>query len=175
MQAVTSGDSLIAVKSFRLYCRPKPRMPDRFVSDYSTEERDRFQIEFRPLGERYRRHQSGAMLFAIAFVVGWALCILFGKTHSAPWLLSGIAFLALMGCLGLAPVLDCPACGNALDEAFGGYCPECGSKSLLPQSASRIPVCSACGRELRRRRRGGRCYAVRACTHCGMPLDSRGL
>jgi hypothetical protein len=44
---------------------------------------------------------------------------------------------------------------------------------LQPGGFLRSPHCKACGKSLRRGR--GRHYKIRACTHCGLMLDARGL
>jgi DNA-directed RNA polymerase subunit RPC12/RpoP len=70
--------------------------------------------------------------------------------------------------------LVCPACSNDVERGeLGPYCPTCGSRSLSAGGRWKAPRCAACGKRLRRGRY--RYYKVRACTHCGLLLDERGL
>ena len=68
---------------------------------------------------------------------------------------------------------DCPACHTKLDAGFGAFCPECSSRSLQCDRWFRSPRCDACGKSMRGGK--GRNYKIRACTHCGVMLDERGL
>ena len=60
-----------------------------------------------------------------------------------------------------------------IDQIIGPYCPECGAKALQ-RDWFRMPSCSSCGKEMRRGK-GGRRYGIRNCTHCGVPLDKKGI
>jgi hypothetical protein len=96
--------------------------------------------------------------------------------------------------------LECPACQNFLDYQcaqcgtrgpLGPYCPECGGKTLTPQSqiydCHKFPIasadCASCKRHLGGRHRQGFCFSrivydafvVRYCTHCGVHLDDEGF
>jgi hypothetical protein len=73
----------------------------------------------------------------------------------------------------LSPVPNCPACHNALDQGLGDYCPECGARHASAWRLVHAPSCLSCGKIISRRR--GRQYKIRACTHCGVPLDDKGL
>lgn len=70
--------------------------------------------------------------------------------------------------------LECPAChGNLVSRQLGSYCPECGVGGLKPGGWFTSPHCNACDKTLRRGK--SRQYRIRACTHCGLVLDERGL
>jgi hypothetical protein len=160
------------MKSFRLFSEtPKP--PQRYASEFPPEELSRLRDIFRPAATRYRRYMRVAyMVIGISFA-----CILCGTVLSKtlfPWL-GGFFFcwLTLLFVAFLSPIPGCPACHNRLGEGFGAFCPECGARALQPGSWFRAPQCSSCGRAMRRGKSRG--YSIRACTHCGVMLDERGL
>ena len=164
-----------ALKSFRLYLHYPVVAPVRVVSDYQPEELEQFRAEFRPVAERHRRLARRAyIVVAVAFasIVG---CWIFPKFFS--WLMMSFAacWLALMIIAFLTARPECPACHNVLDEVFGPYCPEWGAKALQHGGWLRLPSCSWCEKEMRRGKGGRRLYKIRACTHCGVPLDKKGI
>lgn len=132
-----------------------------------------FCEEFRPVSERYRRLQR----IAIALVALAASCFICYKLcpafHSWPMIGFFICFLSATLLMSLLPVLSCPACRNALDQGGGIYCSECGASALQPSGWFRAPWCSSCGKTMLRRK--GRLYKIRACRHCGVPLDEEGI
>ncbi len=161
---------LRVVKSFRLYSEtPKP--PQRYASEFAADELSRLRESFRPLAERYRRHMRTAY---IVLGVSFAF-LLSGFFLTKAWLIGGFftCWLTLLCFAFLSPVPDCPACHNRLDRGFGAFCPECGARALQSGSWLGAPQCSSCGRAMRRGKSRG--YSIRACTHCGVMLDERGL
>jgi hypothetical protein len=163
----------LAMRSFRLSSETL-MPPQRYASDFSAEELSHFREIFRPLAERYRRHlRTACIVLGLSFA-----CILFGFVMPKtlfPWFLGGffICWLTLLLLISLSPVPDCPSCHNRLDRGFGAYCPECGARALHPGGWLRAGQCSSCGRAMRRGK--SRSYRIRACTHCGVMLDERGL
>jgi len=163
------------MKSFRLYRRPFVP-PERVVSEYSPEELADFWAAFQPLADRCRR--CVRILLGL-MALGWA-CVLSNVVlpkSCLPWSVCGflaciLAMLFVDTILG--PELICPACHNFLDKkTFGPYCPECGAKGLEPVGWFCQASCSSCGRRFRRGK--GRGIRIRACTHCGVWLDERGV
>jgi rRNA maturation endonuclease Nob1 len=67
--------------------------------------------------------------------------------------------------------LHCPACQKSLTKDYGGYCSECGSRSLERGSVGFAARCTACGTgwkapdTLNSR--------LHFCTHCGVLLIER--
>jgi len=163
------------MKSFHVYLEPPAAVPERYVSDYPSDEQSRFRERFRPLAERYRRYRRVATW---AMWPGFAFGLLFLARPSPPnpWIL-GPCLVSLAVCGGIAalsPLPKCPACHNRLDQGFGEFCPECGAQALERAKWLCNPKCAACARTMSRRK-SGRHYRIRACTHCGVMLDENGL
>jgi hypothetical protein len=164
------------LKSFRLYIREPVVSPPRLSADLSPEERERLKESFRPIAERHRRSRriagylvaGGIALLLLGYVLPTAR---FGST----WGLVGflICLVTAFSVTLLTPALTCPACANELRAGLDQFCPECGVRGLAPASWFRVPHCSACGRDLGRRKTHR--YEIRACTHCGLWLDDEGL
>ena len=161
------------MKSFRLYLKHRVVPPIRVVADYQPEELARLRAEFQPAVQRYRRCMRIAYICMANFVV----CVLLGITIPVcrSWYVVGSlsSWLTLMFIAILSPVPDCPACHNALDRGVGAYCPECGDHALQRGNWFQTPWCSSCGKKLTRGK--ARHYTIRACTHCGVPLDDKGI
>lgn len=162
------------MKSFHIYLAAPVVAPSRFASDYSTEEKERLRNQFKPIMERYQRQNRLAMYGIIGFM-GFILLALLLPKILFPWILGPALVCWLVGAitLGALPKLTCPGCSNPLEHAFGPYCPECGSDQLRKGSFFRAPHCGACNKTMVHRR--GRRYKIRACTHCGLPLDETGV
>lgn len=160
------------MKSFHPFSRKPVASPERVVTDYALEDIAEFREQFRPVVDRYRRRWRVAGFGLAAFF----LCII--SAQALPNHLF-LYFWAAGICLWFFVVFavprtpDCPACHTRLGADFGAFCPECGSRSLQAGSWFRSPQCSSCGKSMRRRK--GRNYKIRACTHCGVMLDERGL
>lgn len=161
------------MKSFRLYLKHPFVAPTRVVADYQPEELEKFRSAFRPAAQRYRRCMRIGLLFAAVFALGVLSAITFPQCRS--WIgIPIFAFWSVVMLLAiLSPVPDCPACDNSLDLGLGDYCPECGVKSLHSRNGFGPPICSSCGRRISRGK--ARHYKIRACTHCGVPLDEDGI
>lgn len=152
--------------------KPFPTLPQH--PRFTEEEQRRFREIFAPGARKYR--------FISRFVraiVG--ICFVIASTG---FLLSKI-FLGFVGVLFvfwsvlllfslIQSELKCPACHEKpLSRDLGSYCPECGAASIQPGGWLRSPRCDSCRKTLRWRKR--RWYRVRACTHCGLTLDEKGL
>ena len=146
----------------------------RRVEKYTEAELGQFAAQFKPDGHRCRRRSRIAGLM---IAVG-TLCLLLAPllvAESRQGLLATLVF-----CWGgvvllsvTAPPLTCPACSNLLDGEPGQYCPECGRLSLREGNWLRPTSCQACGKVVRAGRRRG--HLIRACSHCGIPLDEKGV
>lgn len=152
-----------------------PHEVARTVADYTPEEKARLHEAFAPAGRDYRRRRKTLILVVLMAVPG----LLFGLRLErlfvwAPLVTMVLWWIVLAIAVALMPRLRCPGCANYIEYGFGPYCPECGSRSLGPESWFRYPRCASCGKWMSRRK-GGRRYKIRACTHCGLPLDERGL
>jgi hypothetical protein len=168
---IRRGDLL---KSFRLYRKPPKIAPERVATGHQLEEMTRFREEFLRIVKRHQRYQYLALG---SFFVG-ICCFVLSKTHPSvsSWLIAG-CFVCALG-YTLAVQLSrpkCPACHNALDGSFGAYCPECGAGTFPRSNWLYPPTCLSCGTTMRRGRKGSRKYRIRACTHCGVFLDTKGL
>jgi len=157
-------------------------VPAKAVADYAPEELARFRDAFRPGAERYRRCQQteiigilgiaipGLLLFITSFVFPEAVLKLM-----FPWflILFFILWVAAVCAFFVSGNLRCPACRNELETLKGPYCPECGARALKRRRWLRAPECSACGRVIIGRTGFG--FRLRACSHCGVIVDEKGL
>jgi hypothetical protein len=162
------------LKSFRLYFPPPIVAPVREVKDYSAEERAKLRDDFSSIAKAYRRLKRIVVYAGCGFagfvLLGWVLpksllswCIGFAII---PWLVAMFAMTS-------RPRLSCPGCSNDMEWGFSRYCPECGGEHVQVRTSSRAGFCSDCAKFMRRGR--GRNYKIRACTHCGLMLDQKGL
>jgi hypothetical protein len=174
------------VKCFCGPHEPPVSAPARQAADYSPPEREQMQRAFAPIAGSYRRQKP----VAVGCISGMALCLLLMQLvprFLSPWLLvpAAVCFVSALVAGLSAPDLICPSCQNELEHDLGAYCPECGSRNLQAGGWERSPdytwfrepSCNACRRMLLRSKRltQRRLYKVRACTHCGLMLDVRGL
>lgn len=162
------------MKSFRFYREPPVASPVRVVSDYSAEDRLRMLATFSSAAADYRRrgHVSSCVLGGFTGSILLAMVL---QNSLSPWFMTSAMLLWLIG-VGtslIAPRLVCPGCFNNVDHSLGAYCPECGSRQLQLGNWFRAAYCTACRKSLRRHK--GRHYRIRACTHCGLLLDEKGL
>lgn len=162
------------MKSFCLYLREPKTPPKRYVTEIPPEEQKRLQEAFQQSARQYRRNRRIAgIVFALSF---GSLLFSFALPKAYfPWAIG--AFIAcwviVVGAAIFSPPLRCPACQNKVEDGFGPFCPECGTYALQSGTWFRAPRCSACNREMRHRKT--RHYTVRACTHCGVWLDDKGV
>jgi hypothetical protein len=143
---------------------------------YTSEETDQHQQVFAPVAKLYRRHMRIMYAGVIGFMC-WILLLILVLKPSAPgwgqivpalicWIIAPVAFVS-------APELICPGCRKRLDKSLGRYCPECGCNRFEAGNWYR-EHCPTCGRRLSRYK-GRRHYKIRACTHCGLMLDKKGV
>ena len=164
------------MRSFRLYTEELAPVA-KFAGDYSPEEQRDFRDVFRPRAEHYRRYSLWTLIIGITAFILWIGAIKFLPGAGLGWV-CGVLFIGLIGLVVLAwytqPLLECPACHNPVDSRqLGRYCPECGSDQLKPGGWLLSPSCGACGKKMYRRKSRG--YKIRACTHCGVLLDEKGV
>jgi RNA polymerase subunit RPABC4/transcription elongation factor Spt4 len=118
----------------------------------------------------------------IVFLAGFTavVCSYLLSQPPTKWLFGAGIFLVAAGIISIAIAafslqkkLKCPACHNSFLGEIGEYCPECGSASLEPANWLGAWHCNSCGKNLW----GGknRSFRYKACTHCGVFLDDKGL
>ena len=154
------------------------RHVDKTSAEYSAEQQARFREVFAPHAKRYRRYTLLSSLIAVIVFFVFLAAINYLPRLGLGWiygfLILGVFGLILFGWWS-QPLLECPACRNQLDsERFGRFCPECASNQITPGGWLQSPGCTACGATMGRRRSRRR-YKIRACTHCGVMLDERGV
>jgi len=155
------------VKSFRLY---KPLPVTRPASTYTSEERPRFEADFRPRVKRYRRRLRIAHVAMILFA-GMLIGGLLAPKQLFHYFALGAVSAWVIGVLTAPRMPTCPACENLIDVCFGEHFPECGAG--LDKRPWLGPLCPKCGKRLLWGRR--RNFKVRYCTHCGLELDEAGF
>lgn len=154
---------------------------------YSETEQEHYRTQFAPMAARYRAYARSiqvtlGLMVALGISSQWEPLKAF-----LGWIL-GASLISVIFVVLLARKqsrLACPACGEPLfsdhcniqSRVAGTFCPMCGAPGLKPGNWITDAHCDACGEDLRR---GQRCrqlryYPVRACTHCGLFLDQRGL
>jgi hypothetical protein len=164
------------MRSFRLYA-PRPTYAvERQVGDYTVDERAKFWEEFQPAADRYRRNRRIAIFFNLVVILGW-LCVIYLPLRLQGWWLA-IPAIAIVGFISWAVFsgafkLNCPACRNDLRFEFGPYCPQCGGRNMQPARWYKNANCPDCRRSLYQGKH--RNCKIRACTHCGIILDEKGL
>lgn len=141
---------------------------------FTEEEQRRLREIFAPTAQKYR---ARSRLLPIIFGI-FAAIILLGmllRCHSG-WLFGSLFICSIAGffIVIMQSSLNCPACReNLISPQLDNYCPECGTANLKLAGWFRSPHCDSCGKSLRRGR--SRQYRIRACTHCGLVLDDKGL
>jgi hypothetical protein len=144
-------------------------------SRFSPDEQNRCCEFFAPSLAKYR---SRTRLSHAIFVVGITfmfIVFLLPKTYVG-WGLGAVlvCWLGLVIIAIMQSKLECPGCGgNIMSRDLENFCSECGAANLKPRGWFTSPHCESCGKTLRRRKT--RQYRVRACTHCGLMLDEKGL
>ena len=150
-------------------------VPDKPGAEYTPEEQARFREEFRPLAARYRRRVR--LAYGVVVVGVAALALGFALPGRAGGWAAGVFLVCwaiLFGWMVFRVRLLCPGCSGDMEgRRLGPYCPVCGHRSLSSGDWLQATRCTDCGKRLRRGRQ--RFYKIRACTHCGLVLDERGL
>jgi len=152
----------------------------REAKDYSADERRQFQEAFRPLAARHRRYQRIADVWALVTMgcglLGAVLEFHILRKPVLQWTV--VPFFAMIGVwivlMIITPWILCPGCSRKMERRFGDYCPECGSRSLIPPRGINPAHCTTCGMSGNLGRGRRRCR-IRNCTHCGLRLDEKGL
>jgi RNA polymerase subunit RPABC4/transcription elongation factor Spt4 len=151
---------------------------------YSPEELTQFREIFaadlklhRANDRRYANPLLLVFLVGVAAVVG---SYLLSSQPPIKWLLGAGIVLIVAGFVSVAVAasslerhLKCPACRNLLIDEIGECCPECGSASLAPGGLLDTWRCNSCGKKLITGK--NRSFKYKACTHCGVFLDEKGL
>lgn len=153
---------------------------------YSPEQELTLREAFRPVANRYRLHNLVAeyvwlvwlLVTVVTFVVLPGMVSTKGKIK-----LAGTTALACVvisvGAKHFAPKLKCPGCLNDLMKGSIIYCPSCGGNRVEPISWwFGLPQCADCSKKigiLGMGMRKIRLYKIRACRHCGLQLDERGI
>lgn len=163
------------IKSFRFSIIRAPiTVPPVVVTDFTAEQAVDFREQFKPLAAHYRRRLRWMVWSIVAAVAACvALAHLLPDTLTVFCFLGGVASFLLIGVVFWPTLPPCPACRRQLDNTVGMFCPECGSPSVQPGGWFKPPGCSSCGKGMNSAR--GRKYKIRACTHCGVMLDEKGL
>jgi RNA polymerase subunit RPABC4/transcription elongation factor Spt4 len=154
------------------------------VGHYSPGELNQFREIFATDLKRYRAiDRRYAYQLLVVFLVGVAALACGYLLPSQPpnkWLL-GVGIVLIAGVLvsvavaasSLEKQLKCPACHNLFIDDIGEHCPECGSASLARGGAFGALHCNSCGKKLITGK--NRSFRYKACTHCGVFLDEKGL
>jgi RNA polymerase subunit RPABC4/transcription elongation factor Spt4 len=154
------------------------------VERYSPEERKQFREIFAADLKQYRaadrRYANPLLVAFLAGVAAVACSYLLSSQPPIKWLL-GVGIVLIVGVFisiavaasSLEKQLKCPACHNLLIDDIGEYCPECGSASLAPGGEFGALRCNSCGKQLITGK--NRNFRYKACTHCGVFLDEKGL
>ncbi len=150
--------SMQAVRPFRLYRKPIV-VPERYVSDYTPQERDKLYETFQQVAASHRRHVRAALCAGVGFA---SCCVLGALLLREPAVAcAAIAFwLVMVGAAVTGPPLVCPGCDNWL-ETINRYCPECGGTPILRHGIFAQPECGVCGKSLRTSKH--RTYRTRFC------------
>jgi len=146
--------------------------PARPASEFSESERSQLRDQFAFQLSRFRTRRGIATAVSlVAVLLSWFVRERSLVNQFIVWL---ILFAVLCFCIGIANWLPrCPGCDHRLNGRLGTYCPNCAAAALAP-NLLHVPYCSACRTHISGGR-GGRRYKIRACTNCGLMLDSRGL
>jgi hypothetical protein len=155
----------------------------RALGNFSPGELKQFRETFTAELKQYRATERRyAWPILVIILAGFAMMffsfLLF--QHPINWLVkTGIVFvfvgiiLIAFAASSLQRKLKCPACHNPFMDGSGERCPECGSASVEPPNWLGTRHCNYCGKDLRTGR--NRSFRYKACTHCGLFLDEKGL
>lgn len=153
------------------------------AGDNSPEELKQFREIFATdLKQNQAIERRYANSILIVFLAGFAAVVCSYLLSQSPrkWLFGAGFFLVAAGIISsaiaafsLQKKLKCPACHNSFLGQIGEHCPECGYVSLEPPNWFGARHCNSCGKNLL----GGknRSFRYKACTHCGVFLDDKGL
>jgi hypothetical protein len=158
-----------AVRSFQLYRKPLV-VPERYVSDYTPQERDTLYETFQQIAVKHRRRARAELCAGVGFFAFGIIAVGL-QEFSLIW--------GAMACWLIAvavevtgPPLVCPGCDNLIENT-NRYCPDCGGTPLISDGFFKAAECTVCGKTLRFGKH--RSFRMRFCTHCGVMLDEKGL
>ncbi len=154
------------------------------VGQYSPEELKQFQEIFAADLKQNRaadRRYANPLLVVFLLGIGAVVCsYLLASQPPIHWLLGvGIVLIAAglisvaVAASSLQKQLKCPACHGQFIDDIDKYCPECGSASLGRGGAFGAMQCNSCGKKLLSGK--NRTFRYKACTHCGVFLEQKGL
>jgi RNA polymerase subunit RPABC4/transcription elongation factor Spt4 len=153
------------------------------AGNYSREEINTLRETFAADLKQYRVSEGKCawvvlILFLAGFAVVFCSTVLFQPP--AKWLLvagivligAGLVLIAVTASL-LQNNLRCPGCHHRFIDKMDKCCPDCGSPSLEPPNWYGARFCNECQRKLVAGK--NRNFRYKACTHCGVFLDDKGL
>jgi RNA polymerase subunit RPABC4/transcription elongation factor Spt4 len=149
----------------------------------SLEELHRYQETFAAELKEYRASERRFALPVLAiFLVGFAAIFCSFLLFKPPslWLFVTGFVLVAIGLILIAVTatifqrkLICPACRHHFIEEINDCCPECGSPALGSPDWRGARHCNFCDKDLVSGK--NRNFKYKACTHCGVLLDEKGL
>jgi RNA polymerase subunit RPABC4/transcription elongation factor Spt4 len=153
------------------------------VTSYSLEELQRFKDTFASdLKRSLASERRFALPILIVFLAGFAavFCSFLIFKPPATWLFIagfvlvavGLIFIAITATMFQSQLI-CPACHNRFLDEINEYCPQCGSASVEMRRWRGAWHCNFCNKDLVPGKR--RNFKYKACTHCGVLLDEKGL
>jgi hypothetical protein len=169
-----------------LFGPPIPVTPvTRFAADYTLDEQLQIRRAFRAIVGRYRecgRRSSWwcLVILVVSFGLWWGAVFQWEISSRLPSLGLAVVLAGLCIYRRRQPVLQCPACRNAVAWQLDRYCPKCGSDQLSSETALVLAACRACGTNFPRGIKTFflvtiRPYKIRACTYRGVLLDENGV
>lgn len=162
------------MKSFHLLRHKNLSPPRHSESNVSAETQSKLREAFRPIVHKHRQFDR-LLGVVIGIFAGWILLSPIWATRLVVEIGFGVCLLGLAVLSIFTPKLCCPNCGQNFGSGFGPFCPECGNRSLHRRGWLRSPKCSVCGEVMASGKHSCRFYVIRACTHCGVWLDDKGL
>jgi hypothetical protein len=154
------------------------------AADYSESEKAQFKKQFEPIAKNYRRFSKMLMTGFLSLGILFLIFFMLGSGKVLPEKYAGwflifwgsllVIFILTAFVLGVKHDPVCPACKRGVDRALKTFCPECGSDHFILGGFFKKTHCNSCKKSFI----GGgksRSYKIRFCTHCGIPLDDKGI
>ena len=153
------------------------------LTGYSLEELQHFREKFAAdLKQSQTVERRFALPILMIFLAGFAAIFSSFLLFQPPitWLFITGFVLVAVGLFSIAVTasafqrkLICPACHQWFIEEIDECCPECGSDDLEMRNWRGARHCNFCGKDLVSGKH--RNFKYKACTHCGVLLDEKGL